>query len=423
MTRIVSTMRLVHAADIHLDSPLRGLSRLEDDQLAATLRQATRRALENLVQLVLDEQAQALVIAGDVYDGDWQDYATGRFFAEQMGVLADHNVPVYLAAGNHDAQSEITRALVLPPNVTVLPTAAPATVVVDDLGLAVHGQGFPTRAVTDNLALSYPDPVPGLVNVGILHTAVDGAEGHAPYAPCTPDDLTRVGYDYFALGHVHSRKVVTDGEHVAAFSGNLQGRHPRETGPKGALVVDVEPAGGAQLRHVALDVARWAQVRVDVSGRLSMDDVADAVDVALRAAQAEADGRPLVARVELVGATAVAGRLADPELVTEQVGLVGRRAGVTVERVRARTRVPPDRDTADPDLVASIEGAARELAADHDALRALARPLERELGRPLRAAELLDLTDGATLSGIAARAGASLLARLEGEALVGQAED
>src|SRR4051812_44590072 len=216
-------MRIVHAADLHIDSPLRGLSRLEDEDVARSLRQASRRALERLVRLVVEERADALVLAGDIYDGDWADYATGRFFAQQMGILHEYGIPVFTAAGNHDADSQITRALTLPPNVTVLSTEAPETVVRDDLGLAVHGQGYPTRDVTENLLLAYPDRVPGVVNVGILHTAVAGAEGHAHYAPCTPEDLERAEYDYFALGHVHEHKVVTAGHRVAAFSGNLQG--------------------------------------------------------------------------------------------------------------------------------------------------------------------------------------------------------
>ena len=143
-------MRIVHAADTHLDSPLRGLSRLEDDDVARLLRLASRRALENLVQLVIDEKAVALVLAGDIYDGDWPDYATGRFFAHQMDRLHDKEIPLFMAAGNHDAESEISRALRMPPNVTVLSTESPQTVLRDNLGLAVHGQGFATRAVTTN---------------------------------------------------------------------------------------------------------------------------------------------------------------------------------------------------------------------------------------------------------------------------------
>jgi len=405
-------MRIVHAADIHLDSPLRGLSRLSDDDVARQLRQASRRALENLVQLVVGERAQALVLAGDIYDGDWPDYATGRFFAQQMGVLHDHGIPVFMAAGNHDAESQITRTLTLPPNVSVLSTQQPESVVSDDLGLVVHGQGFATRAVTENLVLAYPAHVPGLVNIGILHTAVTGAEGHANYAPCSPEDLERTEYDYFALGHVHKGRVVNEGHHVAAFSGNLQGRHPKETGPKGALLVDVEPGGRAALQPVALDVARWVSVEVDATGAAQLDDVLVLLGEELRVARSAAAGRLLVARVTIVGRTGAASVLADRERLQEEVSLVAERDGVIVERTRSRAYAPGEQRAVEPELLESIQQACQALTRDTDRLREFARPLEREFGRTLRSGLDLDLRDAEVLGALAVEAVDSLTARL-----------
>lgn len=411
-------MRLVHAADLHLDSPLTGLSRLGSSdaarEVAAELRLATRRALENLVSLVLEEDAAALLLAGDVYDGTWRDFATGRFFASQMGRLHDHGVPVVMVSGNHDAESEITRALILPPNVHQLDTGAPQTLVLDDLGLAVHGQGFATKAVTENLAAAYPHRVRGLVNVGLLHTAVEGAEGHAPYAPCTPADLVAPGYEYFALGHVHAHTVVAAGQHVAAFSGNLQGRHPRETGPKGALVVEVAAGGAAVLEHRPLDVARWASIAVDAGGARDREEVLARVQADLAEAQGAAQGRRLVARVTVGGATDAAADLARGDLLAEEVDAVAERLGVTVERVRSRAVLPARSSTLEPALVASVTARAVSLAADPDALTELAGGLNTEVGRALREAGLLDLGDGAVLADVAQRATEALLARLHG---------
>lgn len=409
-------MRIVHAADLHIDSPLRGLSRLEDEDVARQLRLASRKALERLVALVVDEQAQALVLAGDIFDGDWPDYATGRFFAQQMAVLHDHGIAVFSASGNHDADSQITRALTLPPNVTVLSTDAPETVLDDDLGLAVHGQGYPTRAVTENLVLAYPRRVPGLVNIGILHTAVTGAEGHATYAPCSPADLAATDYDYFALGHVHEHTVINDGHRVAAFSGNLQGRHPRETGPKGALVIDVEPDGRAELRHVALDVARWANVDVDATGATDLDDVLGRTETALRAARERAEGRLLVVRVTVDGTTAAAAELADRERLREEVGLIADRTGVTLEKARSRAGTPGEQATVEPELREAIQRACDGLVADTDRLKELAHPLLRDFGRALRDGDLLDLKDEAVLAALASDAVAGLLAQLDGGA-------
>ncbi len=404
-------MRVVHAADIHLDSPLRGLSRLGDDSVADRVRQASRHALRNLVRLVVDERADALVLAGDLYDGDWPDYATGRFFAEQMDILHDEHVPVFLAAGNHDADSQITKTLTLPSNVRVLSTERPETVVDEHLGLAVHGQGFPTRKVTENLVVAYPRRLPGLVNIGILHTAVNGAEGHDRYAPCTEDELRDCEYDYFALGHVHEHRVVNDGHRVAAFSGNLQGRHPRETGVKGALLVDVEPDERARLRLVPLDVARWAVVDVDATGATDMEDVLERADEQLVAARSAAGERLLVARVAVTGSTTAAPLLADRERLREEIGRIATKRGVTVERA-VSSATTPDANAVDPELLSAVGRAGSELADDPERLVALARTLNIEIGRSLREGHGLDLGDAATLRRLSVDAVAELSARL-----------
>lgn len=237
-------MRFVHAADLHLDSPLRGLSRLGDSGLATTLRAATRRACENLVDAVVDSRAEALVLPGDVYDGDWKDYATGAFFVRQLSRLHDEGIPVFLISGNHDAESEITRSLRLPPNTHRLSVDAPETVVDDDLGLAVHGQGFARRAVLENLVPAYPDRIPGLVNVGMLHTSVQGDDRHDTYAPCRPEDLSGCGYEYFALGHVHEQRAVCDGPHPAWFSGTCRAATRRSAARRAPCSSTRPPSGG-----------------------------------------------------------------------------------------------------------------------------------------------------------------------------------
>lgn len=407
-------MRLVHAADLHLDSPLLGLARLGDSELADTLRAATRRACENLVDEVIAQEADALLLAGDVYDGNWRDYATGAFFVRQLSRLHDEGVPVFLINGNHDAESEITRSLRLPPNTRRLSVDAPETVVLDDLGLAVHGQGFARRAVLENLVPAYPDRIPGLVNAGMLHTSVQGDSRHDSYAPCRPEDLSGCGYEYFALGHIHEQRTVCDGPHVAAFSGNLQGRHPRETGAKGALVVDVEPGERARLTPLTLDVARWELVEVATEGCRDADEVLDAVEVAVRERCVQAAPRAVVVQVTLTGASAAAPGLVEAEWLRSEIELLAGKAGAVVEKVRNRTRPPADALSVDPELTGAVAAAASDLVGDPERVRELAAPLEREIGRRLREAGLLDLRDGDRLSALARQAEQQLLAQLAG---------
>jgi exonuclease SbcD len=374
-------MKIVHAADLHLDSPLLGLERYDGAPVDA-IRGATRRAFENLMALCLEERAGLLLIAGDVYDGDWRDYSTGLFFASQLLRLKAAGTRVVMVRGNHDAVSQITKHLELPEHVFELSHARPDTHVFDDLGVAVHGQSFRDRAVPADLASRYPEPVRGLFNVGILHTSLDGREGHANYAPTTVETLRARGYDYWALGHVHRREVVSEAPYVV-FPGNLQGRHWQETGAKGATVVDIGHVGDARVKsveHRALDVVRWATCEVDASEAPSADDVVNLVQQALANELAAADGRMLATRVILTGATTAHDALvAEPEKWEARIRFAANEAGngeLWIERVVTRTRSEIDR---------------ARLEAREDALGQLVRALTRLRTDASEQTELLSL--------------------------------
>ena len=294
-------MKLVHAADLHLDSPLSGLSKYEGAPVEQ-IRGATRRALENLVELCTNERVDLLVIAGDLYDGDWRDYSTGLFFNKQMSLLRAAGVKVVWIRGNHDAASKLTAHLALPDNVRELSHKKPESFVLEELGVAVHGQGFEAREVTRDLSERYPEPKRGLFNIGLLHTALEGRAGHATYAPCRLSDLVDRGYDYFALGHVHTREVLNR-EPWIVFPGNLQGRHARETGPKGATLVTVEHERVASVEHRALDAVRWHLANADVSAETSLDGVLERVRQALTVAVNASEGRLAAVRVSIEGAS------------------------------------------------------------------------------------------------------------------------
>lgn len=292
-------MRIVHAADLHLDSPLRGLSHYEGAPVDE-VRGATRGALSGLVDLCLAEQAAYLLIAGDLYDGDFKDYSTALFFIEQMARLREVGTRVVWLRGNHDAQNRMTRHLQAAEHVVELSTERAQSHVVESDGIVFHGQGYPIRDVKDNLVLSYPEPLPGLLNVGLLHTAVDGRPGHDRYAPCSLRELCAKGYDYWALGHVHQREVLSE-EPWVVFPGNLQGRHIKETGPKGCTLIEVDDGRIVSVEHRSVDRVRWALCEVDVSADAELDDALESCIQKLARLQDDAEGRLLSARVRLVG--------------------------------------------------------------------------------------------------------------------------
>jgi DNA repair exonuclease SbcCD nuclease subunit len=351
----------LHAADIHLDSPLRGLEAYADAPVDQ-LRQATRRAFDNLIDLAIEERVAFVLLSGDLYDGEWKDYNTGLFFIDRISRLRKENIRVFLASGNHDAASQISKGLRLPDNVHLFSTKQPETVLIEALGVAVHGQGYHTRALAENLARNYPQALPDYLNIGLLHTSLTGREGHEPYAPCSLDDVLARGYAYWALGHVHTREEVSRSPWVV-FPGNIQGRHIHEAGAKGATLVRVEEGRIAAVEHRDLDVLRWAMCRVDLSACATVDLALDTVRQAMEAEQSRADGRPVALRLQLTGESPIHAELhRDSAPLTEEFRALAAGLGeMWLEKVVFATRRPVTlneslgAETPMADLVRAIE--------------------------------------------------------------------
>jgi DNA repair exonuclease SbcCD nuclease subunit len=379
-------MKFVHAADAHIDSPMKGLAAYPGAPVEA-VRGATRQAFESLVALCIDQRVDLLVIAGDVYDGDWKDFSTGLYLRSQLAHLRESGIEVVVIRGNHDAASVITRNLKLP-GIHVLRHDRPDSVVLEDLGVVVHGQSFATRSVTENLAAGYPDPLPGLVNIGLLHTCLGGYAEHENYAPCRLEELVARGYDYWALGHVHDRAVLHVDPYVV-FAGNLQGRHIRECGAKGATVVEVVD-DEIVIEHHTLDHVRWTRVRVDAAAVNDDVEVLERAQAALQSAVQAADGRLLACRIEIDGVTGAHGLLVrDRERLDSELRGLATDVGaeqIWVERISWQTASPRSAAASD-DAVGETLKILRRAACDPDTLAMLAdglRPLAVKLPPEVR---------------------------------------
>ena len=419
-------LRFLHAADLHLDSPLRGLSRYEGAPVEE-VRAATRRAFDQLVQRALGasrkERADCVLIAGDLYDGDWNDYNTGLYFTSAVSRLAEEGVDVLIVRGNHDAASRMTRALRLPPRVRMLREDRPETVVLEHLGVAVHGQSFAAGAIDEDLTPAYPAAIPGLFNIGLLHTSLNGRAGHDRYAPTDAASLRRKGYDYWALGHVHTAEIVSRDPWIV-FPGNTQGRSIRETGGRGCSMVTV--ADGAIDHHfVPLDVVRWEHLSLDIGPLASLDDLFDRAQAAVREQVQRAEGRALALRLSLRGRSELQRRIAArPQLVEAElrslaISVSG--GSVWIEKVRNEARDPIDveRLLERDDPLGLLVRELRALADDEEALRELVRQVLVEVHGRLPA-ELtagdgeLRLDDPAQLRELLAEVEGDLLERLAG---------
>ncbi len=349
--------RFIHAADPHLDSPLLGLESY-DGAPVETIRGATRRAFENLVALALDERVDFLLIAGDLYDGDWKDYSTGLFFTGQMARLKVAGIPVFLISGNHDAVSVMTRKLTLPDNVHLFSSRSAKGVEVPNLPVTIHGQSFPNRAVPENLVPGYAAPSKGRFNIGLLHTSLTGLPGHDTYAPCSLKELQDKGYDYWALGHVH-QPMEFGIEPWIGFAGNLQGRHVRETGAHGCRLITVNDLLRIESNEFRpLDVVRWEVVEVDLAGVTDETTAMDRLGEKLRAATDAAGDRLLAVRLVFSGATALHGALhRDAQHLRAECLAVAQQSGgaVWIEEVKLRTKPVYDiAELAERDSLTSI---------------------------------------------------------------------
>ncbi|PAJ78395.1 metallophosphoesterase family protein [Burkholderia ubonensis] len=412
-------MKFIHAADIHLDSPLHGLSAYPDAP-AAQLRNASRDALRQLVDRAIEEEVAFLVIAGDLYDGDWKDHNTGIFFGQQMGRLRKAGIRAFVLWGNHDAESEMTRKLTLPDNVTVFGHRKPEVHRLPEFNVALHGQSFKDKAVVENLAIGYPEPVSGCYNIGVLHTALEGHTAHASYAPCTLAELHAKGYDYWALGHVHEFQQWS-GPSTIVFPGNLQGRYIRETGRRGAVLVTVE-GGETRVERLYLDVLRWEAVEVDAADCVTIADLARKIGQSLEALLTVDGHVPRAVRVTVTGRTPAHGLFFGRATqlraeVLNQIGIIGNER-LWLEKVKVATSAM-DLSHGETEQLEALEDLKQILAdAAHDPefLALLERDLKPFVGKVRSEVKeevpLLSLARSGELTALVQQVGPALLARL-----------
>ena len=368
--------RFLHTADLHLDSPLRTLA-LRDAELGASVANATRQAFLRIVEACLEERVDALVIAGDLYDGEIRSMATPLFIGREFRRLAEAGIAVFIVRGNHDAEASVTRHLSLPDNVTVF-SGHGGHRLIEASGVAIHGVSFPKGRVEASLLPKFGAPVQGVVNIGILHTSLAGAEGHDVYAPCTVAGLVAHGFDYWALGHVHKRQVHATRPFVV-MPGMPQGRDAGEAGPKSATLVTIADDRSITLAEVPTAVAEFHRVPVDLGDATDWRDVADVMIRALTAARAGLGADVLVARPVLSGTTPLAYALrrdADRVLAEarQAASIVGR---IAIDKVELQVSALETKGGPALDPLAELRGA---LAGDlSPAMAEQARGLIEEL--------------------------------------------
>ncbi|UDF29987.1 UNVERIFIED_ORG: DNA repair exonuclease [Roseateles sp. XES5] len=412
--------RFLHTADLHLDSPLASLA-LRNADLGDLVRGATRKALERIVDLAIAERVDAVIVAGDLYDGSQTSMATALFLMGQMRRLEAADIRVFLIRGNHDAQSQITRELTFPPNVHVFdgrgkPVKAGA--LANGREVHVHGVSFANPHAPASLLPTYRAPVPDAVNIGLMHTSLAGASRHDPYAPVGLSDLAAHGFDYWALGHIHQRRVHLEKPWIV-MPGNPQGRDINEGGPKGVTLATVAEDGTITCAVHPVAVAIFERLAVDLSGIEDWPGMLAAAEDVLAEARGAAGGAHLVARLTLSGATPLVWRLRRDEdlLLAELQNLAASLGECWIEAVDLAVTPPAAADGADAGPLTELDRLMREDVLENHAYRAdlretladLLRQLPKE-ARGLLAAD--EAAEEALLADLSAAGAAAVLARL-----------
>jgi DNA repair exonuclease SbcCD nuclease subunit len=294
-------LRFVHAADLHLDSPFRGIGNASA-ALKAQLQAATLGALRRVVDHTIESKADFLIIAGDIYDSKDRNLRALVSFRKEMERLAERNIPAFIVHGNHDPLNGWGSGFQLPPNVITFGGHTDTEPFIRRGREVAHitGVSYMRERVTDNLASSFKPADGTPYSIAVLHANVGHQTGHADYAPAAVADLKDAGFNYWALGHVHTRSVLASEPAMIVYPGNTQGRNPRETGPRGCYQVDVDGYGRAHLDFIDTSVARWVHCELSISTLGSMDQLVDLMLDNARTEAAAFEG-PTVVRCTIRG--------------------------------------------------------------------------------------------------------------------------
>ena len=311
----MTAFRFIHCSDLHIDSPFKGLAS-QVPALTERLRESTFRSFHNIVKLAVEEKVDAVLIAGDIFDGADRSLQAQLKFRRGLLELSEKGIPSFIVHGNHDPSNSWSHTLDWPESTTIFPGNKVESFPVTREGKTlawVYGISYPQKEVNENLALKFKKDQKQGFAVGLLHANVGQQPGHDNYAPCSLQDLISSDFDYWALGHVHEFKILRENNPCIVYSGNTQSRHLKETGPKGCCLVTLSSDAPANIRFVATDVVSYRSAKVDVSGASSINEVLLAIQSLVEELAKESLTREgLVARLVLTGRTAVHNELQNP---------------------------------------------------------------------------------------------------------------
>ena len=292
----------IHTADLHLDSPFKGLRQV-DGEIADLLKDATFRAFDNVVELALKNKVDFLLVAGDVYDAADRSLRAQLKFADGLKKLAVAGIRSFVCHGNHDPLDGWSASLHWPDGVHIFgPQLESVSMSIgEEEVVLIHGISYPHNQIDDSFGRGFKRQGSQPFQVGLFHCSVGSDPAHEIYAPRTQEELLAANLDYWALGHVHRHRVLKDGHPFIAYPGTTQGRHIRETGPRGCLLVQVSGSGEVSARFEPVDAARWFSHELHIDDLETEGDLVEALEGVCEETRNEAQERPAIIRISLCG--------------------------------------------------------------------------------------------------------------------------
>jgi len=379
-------IRFIHCADLHIDSPFKGLSEIHQD-LRDLLYQSTFESFNNIIELAIKETVDCVLISGDIYDGADKSLQAQIRFRNGLKQLSDTGIPSFVVYGNHDPLDSWSATLEWPPNVFIFggnevecfPLKQNSRIVA-----YIYGISFSTRDISDNLALKFEPKKDNVPAIGLLHTNVGENTGHEPYAPATVEELLASGIDYWALGHVHQHKILGDSNPTIVYPGNSQARNPRETGAKGCCLVELYPNGDSEIKFVSTDVVRYKSDELNISDCSNIDDVMNSIKTKCQEISNQMDGRHTIIRMSLTGKSDLHSEFQKGDNINDLLTQIrefyeGRKPSIWLEKLTLNTQASYDLDTLSKghDFIADIIALYKELeSGENDNWREIQKAME-----------------------------------------------
>lgn len=312
-------VRFVHTADLHLDTPFIGLSALPE-HLYHLVEKSTFQAFQNVVQIAIEKRADFIIIAGDLYDGAHRSLRAQSFLKKACEQLKAYGIALFIVHGNHDHLSGSWRNFVWPNNVHFFKGEVECKPFCTKSGASVHLYGFSyeKREVYENMAQFYVKESGASFHIGILHGQAEGMKEHEPYAPFKVSELLEKDFDYWALGHVHSYAKLAENIY---YSGNIQGRHIKETGKKGCLFVTLNEGNKApRVEFLETAAVLWEKATVSITDVTTIDELQQKIESALT--KRHFNGRPVLYAVHFTGHGELHSFLLEKEEVREFIAII-----------------------------------------------------------------------------------------------------